>query len=95
MNVLDTVKSGGEIVVAERGKPIARVVPFTTPGATDARMRDLARAGLVRLGEQSPPTAFFQTPGPRDPQGKDVHYLLANNNGGHTPAIAGWPAGSA
>ena len=32
---------------------------------------------------------------PRRFSRRGVHYLLANNNGGRTPAIAGWPAGSA
>jgi prevent-host-death family protein len=42
---LDRVKAGGEIVVTERGRPIARLSPV---GADVDRMTALVEAGIVR-----------------------------------------------
>lgn len=42
---LQRVKDGGEIVVTERGRPIARVIPVD---ASTNRLAELVAAGLVR-----------------------------------------------
>lgn len=42
---LQRVKDGGEIVVTERGRPIARVIPVD---ASTDRLAELVAAGLVR-----------------------------------------------
>lgn len=41
------VQAGEEVVVTDRGRPVARLVPFTA--TTDALQR-LASAGLARIG---------------------------------------------
>jgi prevent-host-death family protein len=47
---LGQVKSGQEIVVTERGMPVAKIVPIKGREGTDARREHLARAGLLQLG---------------------------------------------
>lgn len=47
---LDQVKAGTEILVTERGMPIARIVPLAPRDDEDARALRLARKGLLRLG---------------------------------------------
>ena len=47
---LDQVKAGTEILVTERGTPIARIVPLAPRDDEDARALRLARKGLLRLG---------------------------------------------
>ncbi len=79
---LEAVKSGGEVVITERGTPIARIVPLNGAGAIDARLRELARSGLVKLGEKHLPDDFFRTRGPADPQGKALDYLLRERDEG-------------
>ncbi|HSW48945.1 MAG TPA: type II toxin-antitoxin system prevent-host-death family antitoxin, partial [Bryobacteraceae bacterium] len=45
------VKTGEEVLITERGKPIAKIVPVR-PGDQDEerRLRDLETRGLVRIG---------------------------------------------
>ena len=46
---LARVKAGSELVITERGRPIARIVPESSVnGPLDARLTALEREGLVR-----------------------------------------------
>lgn len=47
---LDQVKSGHEVLVTERGSPIAKLVPLKGAVKKDSRRERLARAGLLILG---------------------------------------------
>ena len=46
-----SVKAGEEVMVTERGKPVARIVPVGKAERGDARRMDLARRGIIRLGK--------------------------------------------
>lgn len=46
---LERVKAGGEIVITERGLPIARIVPIAGARALDGRVEELVRRDAVRL----------------------------------------------
>jgi prevent-host-death family protein len=71
---LEHVKSGEEVVITERGRPIARVIPCDAP----ADIEDLVAAGIVRL-----PTKPGPLPGEywdnlvTDPEGYALTALLA------------------
>ncbi|MFH1465993.1 MAG: type II toxin-antitoxin system prevent-host-death family antitoxin [Pseudomonadota bacterium] len=45
---LREVRAGGEVVVNERGRPIARIVPFLQRGDSAGSLLPLVAAGLVR-----------------------------------------------
>jgi prevent-host-death family protein len=45
------VKGGEEVLVTERGKPVARIVPVRGVSKDDARRIDLARRGILRPGK--------------------------------------------
>ena len=48
---LDHVRGGGEVLVLDRDRPIARIVgALAAAGATDGRLARLERRGLVRVG---------------------------------------------
>jgi prevent-host-death family protein len=47
---LDQVKGGAEVVVTERGVPVAKLVPLRGSGADQVRRQRLARAGVLQLG---------------------------------------------
>ncbi len=64
---LNRVRAGGEIVVRDRDRPVARIVPFRGPEAQDARLTTLAARGLIRLGEGPLDAAFWKLPAPRVP----------------------------
>ncbi|THJ24739.1 MAG: hypothetical protein CAF45_004155 [Nitrospira sp. CG24E] len=58
---LAIVKAGEEVIVMERGKPIAKLVPLPHRGEKEsAHLRSLARAGLVRLGLGKLPSGFWK-----------------------------------
>lgn len=42
---LEQVRAGGEVVVTDRGRPVARLVPM---GRSTDRLADLIAAGVVR-----------------------------------------------
>lgn len=45
------VKRGEEVLVTERGKPVARIVPVSPGTGEDDRIRDLVRRGVIRAGK--------------------------------------------
>ena len=54
---LDHVREGGEVLVFDRDRPIARLVPVSRPGRLaagpdEARIASLERRGLVRRGSR-------------------------------------------
>lgn len=74
---LARVKAGEEVVVTERGKPIAKLVPIRGDGsAIPPHLLDLGRAGLVRLGSGRIPDRFWALPRPRDRRGAAVQALV-------------------
>ena len=75
---LAKVKAGEEVIVMERGKPIAKLVPLRRHGENGpAHLRELARAGLARLGSGKLPAGFWKMRRPRDRRGQAVKALLA------------------
>lgn len=44
------VKRGEEVLVTDRGKPVARIVPIEDAGLEDLRRADLIRRGVIRPG---------------------------------------------
>jgi antitoxin (DNA-binding transcriptional repressor) of toxin-antitoxin stability system len=59
---IDQVRDGGEVLVLDRDRPVARLVPAGTaaraPGADSERLADLERRGLVRRGRGRFPEAL-------------------------------------
>src|SRR3989442_9142163 len=80
---LARVKAGEEVIVTERGKPIAKIVPFGRAQAeAPAHVLELARAGLIRLGSGKLPTGFSKMPPPPDPTGAVLKALLEERESG-------------
>ncbi len=68
---LARVKAGGEVVVMEDGRPIARLVPVKLEeDAKWERLREMERKGEVRIGAGGVPDEFFEMKGAEDPEGK-------------------------
>ena len=71
---LKRVKTGEEVLVTDRGRPVARLVPVGAEDILDdevetARLRVMERDGLVRLGSGRLPDGFFEKERPADPGG--------------------------
>ena len=45
---LKAVRAGEEVIVTDRGKPVARLAPISGADDTESRLRGLFRAGLAR-----------------------------------------------
>ena len=61
---LQEVRQGEEIIVRDRQRPIAKIVPFSVADA-DADDAALVTAGLMRKGSGRLPRSFWTTRRPR------------------------------
>ena len=73
---LAAVKAGEEVIVTERGRPVARITAVDADRVPQGRLAMLVREGRVR-----PPTAMDATAGsghepPADPEGRSLRALL-------------------
>jgi len=48
---LSWVKGGEDVLVTDRGRPVARIVPVEGSSLSDARRMELARRGILRPGK--------------------------------------------
>lgn len=80
---LSKVKAGEEVIVTDRGKPIAKIVPIKRSD-TDfpAGLLTLEQAGLARIGATSLPETFWSLPRPRDRAGRALQALLREREEG-------------
>lgn len=70
------VKAGEEVVVTERGTPIAKIVPLARrPMALPTSLATLEQAGLVAHGSGRVPDEVWTLPRPQDAQGLGRHAL--------------------
>ena len=74
---LAKVKGGEEVLVTERGRPIAKIVPLRRDATIFPEyLLELERAGKVRLGTGRLPKDFWKLPRPKDPEGRALKALL-------------------
>jgi prevent-host-death family protein len=62
---LDEVRAGREVLVRDRNRPIARIVPITHHSGHDDELRALAAQGKIRLAEEEMDEGFWNLPAPR------------------------------
>jgi prevent-host-death family protein len=76
---LAKVKAGEELLVVERGKPVAKLIPVQK-GEDDktmtAQLSELARAGLIRMGTGKLPAGFWKLARPKDRRSRALQALL-------------------
>lgn len=75
---LDHVRAGGRVVILDRNRPVAEIVPVGTSGshrnrADDGRLDALQREGLLRRGTGRIPPEVMRRSGP----GKSARVLDA------------------
>lgn len=64
---LDIVRHGGEVVVKDRNRPIARLMPLAAGIDLDAEEEGLVAAGLLRLPTAPLTEDFWKLPAPSVP----------------------------
>lgn len=63
---LAKVKSGEDVIVTDRGRPVARISRVTHRGTPSGSVDDLIRSGLVRGPERRVDKSFWSMPRGRD-----------------------------
>jgi prevent-host-death family protein len=80
---LKMVKAGNEVLITDRGIPIAKLVPIDAGGKDEARRRKLAAEGLLILAKGRLPRELLEPPKGDPRQGKGVlAALLAERDEG-------------
>jgi prevent-host-death family protein len=74
---LSKVKAGENVLVTERGKPIAKIVPVERETSEiPPHLLMLERAGLANIGSGKLPAAIWDLPRPKDNRGLALDALL-------------------
>jgi prevent-host-death family protein len=76
---LAQVKAGEEIVVTERGKPVAKLTRVAT---VDEDLAQLVRDGVVKPGKGSLSEDFFDAPRPKSKVGSVTETLIEERRTG-------------
>ena len=80
---LARVKAGEEVLITERGQPIARIVPLVGVASYGPRIARLVSQGRLRLPEEPMDVeSFLALPWPEDPRGAVLAALLAEREEG-------------
>lgn len=62
---LARVKAGDEVLITERGRAIAKIIPLKKEDRPDSdRALALERAGVARIGKRRLPKNFWESPRP-------------------------------
>jgi prevent-host-death family protein len=79
---LNQVKSGMEVLITDRGKPVARLVPISRAKATGEALARMEKQGLIKLGSGKLPKDFWAMPRAEDPKGLVLKALLEERKEG-------------
>ena len=79
---LKQVKSGNEVLVTDRGKPVARIVPISSKTRFRGSFSRMEKEGLIKLGSGKLPNDFWTMPRAEDPQGLVLKALLEERENG-------------
>ena len=79
---LNRVKAGEEVLITDRGDPVARLLPISRARAGRETMKSMEKRGLIRIGSGRLPKDFWKIPKPEDSKGLVLKALLEEREGG-------------
>jgi prevent-host-death family protein len=79
---LKRVKGGAEILITDRGKPVARLIPVSRANIKREGLLQMEKEGLIKVGSGKLPKDFWSMPRPEDPNGAVLSALLEERKGG-------------
>ena len=79
---LDIVRQGGDILITDRGRPIARLVPVEGDRRQESRCDLLLRSGQLKSPTAALPSEFWKRRRPSDAEGRSVDVVLEERGKG-------------
>jgi prevent-host-death family protein len=79
---LKRVKGGAEILITDRGKPVARLVPVSRAKIARDALTQMEKQGLIKIGSGKLPKDFWSMPCPEDPGESVLGALLDERKAG-------------
>jgi len=79
---LRAVKAGQEVLVTERGRPIAKLIAAPSSDVLPAHLVQMEKHGLIKLGSGKLPKGFWDLPRPNDARGLVVKTVLSERGEG-------------
>ncbi len=76
------VKAGEEVIVTDRGKPIAKIIPISRYETSPEDIQEMEKKGLISGGTGKLPKDFWDLTKPRDPKGLVLKALLEERKEG-------------
>lgn len=73
---LRRARAGEDVVVTDRGRPVARLVGLEGVPALEGRVEELVGAGLARRPAVVLDSGFLDLPRPTDPDGRSLAAVL-------------------
>ena len=79
---LKRVRGGAEILITDRGRPVARLVPVAKRKTKRESLARMEKQGLIRIGPGKLPKDFWSMPRAKDPSGSVLAALLKERREG-------------
>ncbi|MBI2838543.1 MAG: type II toxin-antitoxin system prevent-host-death family antitoxin [Acidobacteria bacterium] len=79
---LAKVRAGEEVLVTDRGTPIARIVPVPRSGKVAEHLRKMEKEGLIVIGRGGLPKGFWSHRRPSDAKGSVLAALIQERREG-------------
>ena len=79
---LRQVKAGEEVLVTERGRPIAKLAAVVSSDTLPEHLFEMEKQGLLKRGSGKLPKGFWGLPRPKDPKGLVVKAVLREREEG-------------
>ncbi|HXV81887.1 MAG TPA: type II toxin-antitoxin system prevent-host-death family antitoxin [Candidatus Binatia bacterium] len=79
---LRSVKAGEEVLVTERGRPIAKLTPAQSSEMLPDQLLEMEKQGFSKLGAGKLPKGFWELPRPNDPKGSVSKAVLRQRDEG-------------
>ncbi len=79
---LRQVKAGEEVLVTERGRPIAKLTSAFSSGPLPEHLLEMEKQGLIKRGAHNLSKKFWDLPRPLDPKGAVRKTLLQEREEG-------------
>jgi len=79
---LNQVKAGMEVLITDRGKPVARLMPILRPKTVKEVLVRMEKQGLIKLGTGKLPKGFWRMPRAKDPKGLVLKAILEEREEG-------------